>query len=381
MLIKLLENNIKNEEQLEYELNNIHNLSDNEKLEALKYYLNRELWSRIFKLDNKFILDRNNYVFNNTIFTDGYGVSVLQVRRDQAYVTSNSRKKDTIKTSKYKYIDDKENKLTTIEKNKIKKSVILGCDPGKKCLIKIIDEQRNTISYTQQQRAFECKFKYSKKKIVNLKKKITFNDEITHKEKTIEQIEQEIKYNSKSCNFWKCEDYIKQKQILNAKVKIMYHNMIMRQLKFTVLSNKKKSEDNLVNRIRSKYGKNITILYGDWGASNKGNQIRHLVSTPNIGLIRKLEKCAKIYLVDEYKTSKLCHCCKSETDYYKSRTFYKNGVEKEVQVHGLLRCQNELCGKFWNRDVNGSSNILEKGIYYLENNKYPDSFTRIAQSN
>jgi transposase len=154
----------------------------------------------------------------------------------------------------------------------------------------------------------------------------------------------------------------------------------LRQLKFTIISNKKKSEDKLINRIRGKYGNNITIFYGDWGASNKGNKMRNLVSTPNIGLIRQLERCAKIYLVDEYKTSKLCHCCKSETDYYKSRTYMKNGIEKEIVVHGLLRCKNELCSKLWNRDVNGSSNILEKGKFYLTNKEYPKPFNRIVQS-
>ena len=28
-------------------------------------------------------------------------------------------------------------------------------------------------------------------------------------------------------------------------------------------------------------------------------------------------------------------------------------------VHGLLRCKNEKCGCYWNRDVNGATNIYK----------------------
>ena len=37
-------------------------------------------------------------------------------------------------------------------------------------------------------------------------------------------------------------------------------------------------------------------------------------------------------------------------------------------VHGLLRCQNEKCGCYWNRDVNGATNIY-KIAYNAVNNK------------
>ena len=44
-------------------------------------------------------------------------------------------------------------------------------------------------------------------------------------------------------------------------------------------------------------------------------------------------------------------------------------------VHGLLRCQNEKCGCYWNRDVNGATNIY-KIAYNAMNNKERPKYLR-----
>ena len=99
--------------------------------------------------------------------------------------------------------------------------------------------------------------------------------------------------------------------------------------------------------------------------------------TPNIGIKRLLSNSFDIAMVDEYKTSKLCHDCKSENKNLIKRPDprpWKTGNMKTV--HSLLCCTNINCNRFWNRDVNGSLNILEIGKSILFTGDKPLCFKR-----
>jgi len=70
------------------------------------------------------------------------------------------------------------------------------------------------------------------------------------------------------------------------------------------------------------------------------------------------ERGYQIYLVDEYKTSKVCHDCGGETEKFQKRKNPKPWKEESRMVHGLLRCKTFPSSKLWNRDTNGALNIL-----------------------
>ena len=77
------------------------------------------------------------------------------------------------------------------------------------------------------------------------------------------------------------------------------------------------------------------------------------------------------FMVDEFRTNRMCSKC--EVGICKNMMFRGNPRpyrRKDIlyPVHGLLRCQNEKCGCYWNRDVNGASNIY-KIAYNAVNNK------------
>ena len=77
------------------------------------------------------------------------------------------------------------------------------------------------------------------------------------------------------------------------------------------------------------------------------------------------------FLVDEFRTSRMCSKC--EVGICKKMMFRESPRpyrRKDIlfPVHGLLRCQNEKCGCYWNRDVNGATNIY-KTAYNAVNNK------------
>ena len=77
------------------------------------------------------------------------------------------------------------------------------------------------------------------------------------------------------------------------------------------------------------------------------------------------------YLVDEFNTSRMCSQCEvgicKKTIFRESPRPYRR---KDIlfSVHGLLRCKNKKCGCYWNRDVNGATNIY-KIAYNAVNNK------------
>jgi len=69
--------------------------------------------------------------------------------------------------------------------------------------------------------------------------------------------------------------------------------------------------------IKKEYWLDVSIFIGVW--SNGNTQMKHFVSTPRIGLKRKLKKNFKVYNLDEYKTSRMCYKTKEETTNLKTK--------------------------------------------------------------
>jgi len=119
-------------------------------------------------------------------------------------------------------------------------------------------------------------------------------------DKTLKEIEAELSAcNGKECNYDQFMLYIKKKLEYDNKVKIGYDQTYLQKLKWYAYLNKRKHENELLNHISNEFGNDIQIVMGDW--SNKG-QLR-FISTPNIGLKRKLLERFKVYSLDEYNTS------------------------------------------------------------------------------
>ena len=50
---------------------------------------------------------------------------------------------------------------------------------------------------------------------------------------------------------------------------------------------KKKEENKMINKIKSKYGSYILLIHGNW---NQTNQMKNLISTPNLSIRKKLNE-------------------------------------------------------------------------------------------
>ena len=84
-------------------------------------------------------------------------------------------------------------------------------------------------------------------------------------------------------------------------------------------------------------------------------------------------------MVDEHRTSE--RFCKCEVGICKNMMFRKSPRpyrRRDIlfSVHGLLRCKNNNCGCYWNRDVNGASNIYKIAYNAVNNEERPKYLQR-----
>lgn len=329
-----------------------------------------ELWKFFCKFDSnkhsRKLLEYNNYVFNHTIMTDGFGASILLIRKDRKGFNCKANKKRKKKKTEIvdcKYLDDLEPNTLQYIKNSTNTIVI---DPGKKNILYLSDGQKNGkhLRYTYQQRRKETKFKEIKKKQIDMKIK-----------NNIVEIENNITYNSKSCKLDQVIKYIKENIEFNQKVKEFYTNIEHRQMRYKVQKHTQISEEKLINNIKNKFetDKPVTLIYGNWSCKK---QLRGFAPTPGIGLRRKLARKFNVYLLDEFRTSCKCSSCHQDTENTEPREYTKNNEKITTKIHSLLRCQNENCGKLWNRDVNATVNQYHLTQCILNGIERPTALSR-----
>jgi hypothetical protein len=311
---------------------------------------------------------KTKYVFNNMIMTNGYTVSVIQIRREMYGKNKKySKKEDTndndIKIKKR--LDDPKDleSLNKKELNELKNYKLIGGDPGKRKILQLIDENSNVFSYTSARRRFKTKMKR------NTKRRQKFLDNSPETKLLIEN----FTLSGKTTNFRKFKKYIKERYKVYEKVVEHYQEIEYRKLNWYKHINNQKEEAKLVKEIKEKYGENIAIGIGNWSETK---QMKNFMPTKGIGTKRLLARNFKTFSVDEFNTSKKCNTCKSNTKYYTNVIKAETFKLKKSYVHGLLCCTNKKCSKLWDRDTNGAKNILEIFQSYVYERKRPESFKR-----
>lgn len=369
-----------------------------------KLVSNKIIWDDYFKTDkkcfksNKKVTMKNNkkgiYKFEGNIQTDGVSVSIrlslVDIETGKKIKTTGNRSK-----KEFLYLDELENDELDI----VKKSNRVYIDPGKKNIIYCMDEEGKTLSYSSKQRLSETN-------------RLVYNEIIKKEKKSnnINTIEEKLSLeNSKSCNYNKFIEFVKNKNKVNSKISKFYEEKLFRNLIFRSKSLTKKSEQNLVNKIKELYGNDCVLLYGD---KNIGKQMRHLISSPMIGFKKMLDKEFKVYNVDEFRSSCLdyrttddklitakCKMVKMNVEksrnvdkqmLYKNKIFLKkkmrftktdtgykriikNWIAKKLTAILVSQISNESCKNsfysYQNRDRNAVLNIKKLVNYELENGK------------
>jgi len=266
------------------------------------------------------------------------------------------KEKERIKYVEFPYLEELDEKQI----ENLKKVNMVYIDPGKRCLLYIKSDDGKRLRYTNRKHMFKTKRLKYQKLIQNYKNK-----------NGISKIENKLSlFNSKSCDYKKFKEFVKKKNEVNDKLFKKYEEKIFRKYKWYGYINRKRSETDLIREIKNTFGNNIILCYGDWSI---GKAMRHFISTPNLGLKRKLGEYFTIYSVDEFRTSLLNF--QTET---KCENIYLPDKKGELRkIHSVLtfKTENQRLGCI-NRDENSVRNIQKITNYFLKNKDRPEKFKR-----
>lgn len=356
--------------------------------------LSDDIWDMFFKTD-KNVFKKHGYKFNRRIITDGIGCTITFVREDLYDPLKKTKVSCVKKPANYRsdlYIDElPENQLIKMRSKKL-----IGIDPGKSDLIFCTDgdiktikkdngkvyRKTNTFTYSNGQRKKETKSKIYTDKLENDKKETLIYGE------TVKKYESMLSnYNSSSCIWSNVVKYMNIKNYINYLLQSYYEKELYRKLNWYSFINKQKSESNMINNFRKKYGspKNTVILMGDF---SQKHQMKFCEPTKGKS-IRKLFKDAgyQLNLVQEYNTSKRLFNSGEElanfkwdkkrnkyvhrllgSSILKSRDNEKKAIYKPL-MDDLLDCGYRPT--IINRDLNGSLNIRNRGWHVINGLEIP----------
>ena len=321
-----------------------------------------KIWEFFFRTERK-CFHKKHYEFHHMIETDGISCSLLLLRKDLIGKKLPMMKKGI---NNEEYIDEVK------DYSQLQNKKIVSIDPGKCDLIFCVDadnKEANKFRYSQDQRRKETKKKKFSKIQLQMKKEKIHG-------KTIIEWETELsKLNRKSLIITKFKEYIQKKSEINGILFKFYEKYIFRKLRLQSYRNTKKSEQKMLNNFKRIFGneKEVVVCFGDY---EQKQQMKYKEATKGKGMRTLFRKAGfQTYLVDEFRTS--CRCSKCEIGICAKNMVmenprpYKTG---NILVHGLICCKNG-CG-YWNRDVNGATNIYKIAYNAINNKVRPNYLSR-----
>jgi len=254
--------------------------------------------------------------------------------------------------------------LTQEQLNKLKNRNVIGCDPGKRSLVYMIDSNGNKLQYTSPQKMRESKSKCNKR--------------ILQREKNlcgITELETELSVcNSKTVNYEKFKKYLVEKDRINKKTRKFYQRDTWRKMSFRSYCYSQKSVDKFLNRISEVFGSDIIIGYGNWSRST---QMKFYEPTMNKGLRKLIHKRYDTITINEHNTSKKCCGCHQDLCHHRDT--------ENKEIFRLLKCSNCVSSAnkkivFRTRDVNSAVNIREITSLWIREQRRLPVFCRTNKS-
>jgi hypothetical protein len=311
-----------------------------------------EVWSNLLNLKHR-IFNNKHYQFHNQIQTDGISCCLLFIRKDLKDKKWGARV-PVLEEQDFYNIED----LSTKQLETLKDRTIIGCDPGKRSLVYMMDNKGNKLQYTAPQRKRESKAKCNQLILLYERKKNGI----------IEKETQLSFQNSKSVNYDKFKIYLVEKNKLNKETIEFYKRDTWRKMKFRQYSYGKKSIDTFLNKIKEIFGENILIGYGNW---SRDTQMKFFMPTMNKGLRKLIHKKYDTITINECNTSKKCCDCYKDLEYYKDKENKK--VFRLLVCSNCVSCENKKI-VFRTRDANSSINILKLTKCWIEKQTRPTEF-------
>ena len=328
-----------------------------------------DVWNNLLNLQHKTFKSKH-YQFHYQIQTDGISCSLLFIRKDLKDKKWGSRV-PTLQEQDFHNIED----LSLEQLKEVATRNIVGCDPGKRSLVYMMDSNGKKLQYTAPQRKRESKAKTNQRILLVEKKRNNIIEKETH-----------LSFqNSKSVDYEKFKKYLQEKNKLNKETTEFYKRDVWRKMKFRQYSYGKKSIDKFLNKIKETFGDNILIGYGNWSRST---QMKHFMPTMNKGLRKQIHKKYDTITINECNTSKKCCECNNDLSYYR----HSDG-NKQFRLLVCLSCNrgndysptaNGVCSGcvrpqvkqivFRTRDANSAINIMNLTKCWIEKQERPACF-------
>ena len=308
-----------------------------------------DIWSNLLNLNHR-VFKNKHYQFHYQIQTDGFSCCLLFIRKDLKEKKWGSKIPE-MEEQEFYNIED----LPIEQLNTLKNRNIIGCDPGKRSLVYMVDEFGKKLQYTAPQRKRESKAK-TNQRILLLERK---RNGIVEKETIMSE------KNSKTVDYSLFKEYLVSKNKLNEETFEFYKREVWRKMKFRQYSYGKKSIDIFLNKIRETFGENILIGYGNWSRSS---QMKHFMPTMNKGLRKLIHFRYDTVTINECNTSKKCCRCHKDLKHYKDTT------GKDIfRLLVCVSCENKNT-VYHTRDVNSSVNIRDITREWISTQSRPECF-------
>lgn len=266
----------------------------------------------------------------------------------------------------------------------------------------VIDPGINSI-LTMMSKDGKTKMTYSKSEYINKtqRKKIQNKIEKIKKEKII-KLENKLtkeKTRLRTSNIYKnFNEYFILKMEIHNEVCKLYEDKRLSKFKWHLFINEKRSESNLINKIKTKFNKPLkktVLILGDWSMNKKGLKS---ISTPNKKYEKLLSKHFLVLGLNEFRTSVIenvselkCENLIKEMNYKKMSIKEIYSLEKmkekkpekykklikDKKVHKILTCKTSIKSmKYLNRDINSVKNMKKIVMSYIEKNEKPIPFIK-----
>jgi hypothetical protein len=316
------------------------------------------------------------YTFRHMIGTDGISCTVLLVRKKDAH--DKHPHKPPNAPIEENYIHE----IDEITRQEIANKTLVGIDPGCADLLRAVNcDENKKWRYTQNQVRRETNRPFNRKQLKMERRYYLVNGA------SIEQLESQFGdgFNRKVMTFNSFFTYCLSHNQLIARVKPFYNQHKHRKRRFQSYRKRQKSEARMLVSFKEKFGNpdETIVCIGDW-CETEGHHRRFVEPVKGKGF-RKLFKKAgyQLFLVDEFRTSKMCSKCEDEGAKCEKFRWVKNPkprsrVEYPITLcHGLLRCTT--CNTLWDRDILGATNIYKISKMAINGEDRPEYLRRQQQ--
>ena len=323
---------------------------------------NKSLFWSLHSPTKKGWFNKKDYEFNYMIQTDGCACSIL----------FKSNKQNNKKQCNYKYIEEQKDIKKILEDK-----IVAVIDPGKNTLItamssEIVNKKNIVYTYTKGHRQHVMRTKIYQKQMEENKTLRFVNGY------TIKYIETLLSLcNFKTVNFEKLMKSYIRKSVINKMLINEYEKDEYRRTKWYRYINTQKAESEMIKEFKEKIGKpkETVIVFGDWSEKETAKNNEPTICKRTKKILKRAGY--KIYLIDEYCTSKYCNKCEKVLENYFD--------EEGKLIWGLKCCKNMKCKppktesnivRIHNRDINATMNMLKIVKELIKNNKRPEIFRR-----